>query len=279
MRLTTFPVFDAACNPGGGPGVNYVLTDLGTGNCTLFIFNGTTSTESNCRALAFGQQCGSTTASIQLVAINGAGTGAYVPANFGTWLNLMGLNGVNRIGGLLNIVIDHNGGTGVIPGPLSLNFLNNLQQIDGFLGISEIPRTGVTPFVPALVGLPGLARLFAVQTAISVTNTAFTNFRNSLTGLTCPPFQAITFSDNPNLTSTDGLERLSGSFLGATGPSTTITGNPRLAAITSLSVFGQCPTPSTAGTANIKVLQCPAAFANWAEACTFIASGACPPVL
>jgi hypothetical protein len=276
MRLTAFSNFGAACNPGGGPLVNYVITDLGTGNCTLNTQNGTTVTPGNCKALLFGQQCGSTTASIQLVAINGAGSGPYVPANFGTWLNLMGLNGVNRIGGLLNIVLNHNSGTGVIPGPLSLNFLPNLRQIDGVLSISEIPRSGVTPFVPALAGLPGLARLFAVQTAVSVTSTGLTNFRSSLTGLTCPPFQAITISNNPNITSTDGLEALSSSYLGLNGPSTTITGNPRLAAITSLSVFGQCPTPTTAGPATINVLQCPVAFANWAQACAFISSGACP---
>lgn len=269
----------------GGPGVIVQVIDFGTGtDCDAILQNSTfpLGVQVSCRQPLFGVQCGSLNGSLTLFALNiQNSTANYRGPVWNNWLSLMGLAGINSLNGNLIVVADQLRFF-PIPQVTPPDFLPRLVNVVGALTALENRNASQSP---VLVTIPGFKSVTYAQSAIEINGTALQNFRGTLDGLVCPPFQFMSFTSNPRLRSFAGLENLGAPpFFPAVASITagTALNQPVLANIDTLYNYAGCAQGgwnasdiTSGGAVNIKLVTCPSAITSFKGICDYIATSSC----
>jgi hypothetical protein len=274
---TNEPLRYAVC---GGNFTIVEVLDYGDATCTASIQTGlppnTNTRAIPCNTLAFGQQCGSLNGSLTLSSFRATNATAYRGPFFNSWLSLMGLQNINTING--NLIVQHNQLINSIPPVTPADFLPRLNEVSGGLTANELRNPTQTA---SLLSVPGFKSVIFAQSAITVNGTAMPDFRNTFSGLICPPYQYMEFTNNPSLRSYQGLDALGlPPFLPHVNTLTSAATNPNLINIDAIYTWAGCPsglTGTTDGTISIKVTFCNTPLTTFAQICAYIAANTCPP--
>lgn len=217
-------------------------------------------------------QCGSYHGSLELIAQYQDPDLAYISANWTKWLDNMGLNGINTLGGSLSLTLDHT----VNPIPESSpTFLPSLFVVEGDLTANEEKPDTSPAVASALASIPGFHSIQFVGSQIRILHTAVQNFSDTL-GISCPPSNTMEFADNGKLVSFAGLDSLQPPTPGTSPPYVAAESNPRLLDISALSSYARCAVQPISGEVSIIVSACPSAMFSYKQVCNYIDHKTCP---
>lgn len=218
--------------------------------------NGTKLFEGNCTTRLFNVTCQVYLGNLQLAIFNlyNSTAAAFLAPRFDLTLAAVGLGSVQSIEGTLQVIVAHS------PYPIPVNlapaFLPALKTV-GSLIVQEslnVADLEVPPPVPRLTSLPGQGNLTAfgfpsssAVTALKVQGTAFPSMA-SFPGLLCAP-DFLNVTNNKQLASLSGLNRLTRWAKNQAGPATSIQGNALsgTASVSALSTLAGCPSTTLTG--------------------------------
>jgi hypothetical protein len=205
----------------------------------------------------------------------------YLDPDINTGLNSIGLGNLVHSKSWIDGYVDHS--YAPIPRPIAPVFLTSLKFVDNLRVVECDPCSpdvrGRYPSPPSavLTSLPGFKNLYQVNRLV-VANTLFKDLE-SFASLTCTT-DRLEFDGNGELTSFDGLERLStpGSptvqlFAPDSGPFSTAE------SIAPIKVFAGCYGGGTSMGSEVNIpVGCGHALTTWQDVCSFMGSPSpCPP--